>query len=159
MKLKTFLCILLVACICPVVALAAEKNKDDSKNALKQLNAVEKTSKDAAQDAKAGKLGSAKEKAGKGFDTPAPTTSTGTVKSMDTFKGTGTVKAQPATVQTPTVKARPVKAQTPTVKAQPMNVQDPKEISKRENEAQKVRDKEIAKKYKLDDPKRAPPKP
>ncbi len=143
MKLKTFLCILLVVCICPVVAFAAEKNKDSSKSAMEQLKAVDKTSKDAAQDAKAGKLGSAKEKAGKGFDTPAPAASTGTVKNADTFK----VKAQPATVQTPTVKPQPV------------NVQDPKEIAKRENEAQKIRDKEIAKKYKLDDPKKAPPKP
>jgi hypothetical protein len=120
-----------MVCICPIVTLAAEKNKDNSKSALEQLKAVDKTSKDAAQDAKAGKLGSAKEKAGKGFDTPAPAASTGTVKNADTFK----------------------------VKSQPVNVQDPKEISKRENEAQKIRDKEIAKKYKLDDPKKAPPKP
>jgi hypothetical protein len=155
MKLKSFLCILLVVCICPVVALAAEKNKDSSKSALEQLKTVDKTSRDAAQDANAGRLGSAKDKAGKVFDTPAPAASTGTVKNADTFK----VKAQPATVQIPTVKFQSVNVQIPTVKSQPVNVQDPKEISKRENEAQKIRDKETAKKYKLDDPKKAPPKP
>jgi hypothetical protein len=37
--------------------------------------------------------------------------------------------------------------------------QDPKAVAKRENAAQKERDKATAKKVKLDDPKRAPPSP
>lgn len=120
MKLKTFLCITVAACIIPAFALAAEK-KDTTKSAINDLKTVEKSSKEAAKDAQAGKLEGAKEKSGKGFDTP--------VKSSDT------------------------------VKSQPITKQDPKEISRRENEAQKARDKEKAKKYKLDDPKKAPPKP
>lgn len=132
MKLKTFLCIMAAVCIIPSLALAADK-KETSKSALQDLKAVEKSSKEASKDAQAGKLESAKEKSGRGFDTP--------VKSTDT------------------VKSQPVTRQDPKVKSQPVTREDPKEISRRENEAQKERDRKTAQKYKLDDPKKAPPKP
>lgn len=120
MRLKLFFCVVLAVCLCPLVALAAAK--DDKNSALGQAKTVEKSSKDAAKDAKAGKLENAKAKSGKGFDTPA--------------NSTGTVKAQ-----------------------QPVKKETAKEVADRENAAQKQREKERAKKYKLDDPKKAPPKP
>jgi hypothetical protein len=69
MYLKKFLCIILALCICPVLVLAAEKSKDkdESKGALQQAKSIEKTSKDAAKDAKAGKEPEAREKAGRGW--------------------------------------------------------------------------------------------
>ncbi|MBA4419297.1 MAG: hypothetical protein C0392_15545 [Syntrophus sp. (in: bacteria)] len=66
MKLKSFLCVMLVACFLPFVATAADKNSK-STSAMEQLKSVEKTSKDAAKDAKAGKEESAREKAGQGW--------------------------------------------------------------------------------------------
>jgi hypothetical protein len=67
MKLKTFLCVLLVICLCPLVAPAADKDKK-SESAMDQLKNVEKNSKDAAKDAKAGKEESARDKTGRGWE-------------------------------------------------------------------------------------------
>ena len=45
------------------------------------------------------------------------------------------------------------------IKAAPVTRQDPKEISRRESDAQRTRDKETAARHRLDDPKKAPPSP
>ncbi len=110
---------LVAVCVCVTPMAAAGQAK--SQSALGQAKVVEKSSKDAAKDANAGKLGEAKGKAGQGFDSTA--------------------------------------ASTTTVHAQPVKQDDSKEVARRENEAQKEREKEKARQIKLDDPKRAPPKP
>jgi hypothetical protein len=111
-----------LALLVPLSLLAAD-NKDTKKDtgAMKQLQTVDKSSKSAAKDAKAGKLESAKQKSGQGIDTPA------TSKNK--------------------------------VKAPPAKPQDANAIAKTETAKQKQRDKETAKKVKLDDPKKAPPSP
>ncbi len=126
MRSKSVFGLFLATCMCFVSAPAMAAGTDDSKGALRQLKAVEKTSKEAARDAKAANLGDAKAKAGTGFDTPSGSTET-------------------------------VKQSTGTVKAEPLKQEDAKAVAKRENEAQKTRDRETAKKYKLDDRKKAPP--
>lgn len=120
--------IFLAICMCFVSAPVMAAGRDDSKDALGQVKAVERTSKEAARDAKAGNLGDAKSKAGTGFDTSSRSTET-------------------------------IKQSTSTVKAEPWKQEDAKKVAKRENEAQKTRDRETAKKYKLDDRKKPPPPP
>jgi len=66
MKLKTFLCVLLVACFLPFVATAADKNNRDT-TALDQLKNVDKNSNDAATAARAGREQEARDKAKQGW--------------------------------------------------------------------------------------------
>jgi hypothetical protein len=53
--------------MCPLAVTAAEKDKK-SDSAMEQLKTVDKNSKDAAKDAKAGKEESARAKAGQGWE-------------------------------------------------------------------------------------------
>jgi hypothetical protein len=119
MHFHLIVCIVLAICLCSLPVLAASASS--SRSAVGQATSIEKSSKDAAKDANAGKLGSAKAKAGQGFDTPAKSTST--------------------------------------VKTTSIKKENAADVARRENEAQKARDRERAKKYKLDDPRKAPPKP
>jgi len=112
MKLRSVLCLLIVAGLLSLTLAA------DDKSASKQAQGVKQNSQAATKAASPEK---AKAQSGKGFDT----------------KG----------------------SYTPAVKAGPVTKQDPKAVAKRENTAQKERDKATAKKVKLDDPKRAPPSP
>ena len=73
---------------------------------------MEKSSKEAAKDAQAGKLESAKEKSGKGFDTPV--------------KSTDTVKSQPVTKQDPKEISRREKPQRLRQRRERRSMDDPK---------------------------------
>jgi hypothetical protein len=61
-----------------------QKSAPKENKSLNQLKGVERHSTDAKRDAEKGNLRSAKEKAGRGFDTPAQ--SSGTVKSPKTTR-------------------------------------------------------------------------
>ena len=153
MKPKALLSV--AVAICVGAAGAQAENTKESKAALGQLKGIEKTSGDAAKDANQGKLGPAKEKAARGFDTPVSSTTTPKGQSS---KAPDVKKVSPpenVAQKRALDKAAP---STTTPKGQPSKAPDAKEVAARENAAQKARDRETAKKYRLDDPKKAPPK-
>jgi len=104
----------------PAPALTRSQVQPKENKSLDQLKAVEKSSQSAKRDANRGNYEGAKEKSGRGFDTPQP--STGTVRGQASYS-------------------------------------DPKTISDRENKANQQRERERSRRYRLDDPRRAPPSP
>jgi len=104
----------------PKPALTKPQVQPKENKSLDQLKAVEKSSQSAKRDANRGNYEGAKEKSGRGFDTPQP--STGTVRGQASYS-------------------------------------DPKTISDRENKANQQRERERSRRYRLDDPRRAPPSP
>ena len=104
----------------PAPASTKSQSQPKENKSLNQLKAIEKSSQSAKRDANRGNYEGAKEKSGRGFDTPQP--STGTVRGKTSYS-------------------------------------DPKAISDRENKANQQRERERSKRYRLDDPRRAPPSP
>lgn len=104
----------------PTPAPTKSQSQPKENKSLNQLKAIEKSSRSAKRDANRGNYEGAKEKSGRGFDTPQ--SSTGTVRGKTSYS-------------------------------------DPKTISNQENKANQQREGERSKRYRLDDPRRAPPSP